>query len=357
MYMWATAHLSELSENPPHRVLSAKDYIAYWLTGEYITDPSTASGYGIYSLSESDWDAALCDKIGFERSVLPGIKPSTDIVGTLKKDIAALLGLEAGVPVINGCADSVCGALSMGAYKEGTLCQIWGTSTALLAMTDKYKMSPTGKYFITPMAMEGTYGYEADLLSTGVSVKWFKELVGGRSRDISFYGAKTDAGSDGLLFYPYLSGGEQGVLWEPELRGGLLGLSEKHTIAHIARAIQESICFEVKRCLAAFSAGGFRAKRILCTGPASADAFFMQMMADILDLSCTVSANTQGSSSGAAWLAGAAAGFWTLEDESNAAKNRSAVYTPSKESGIYPGVYKKYLANTDKMKINSRKNK
>jgi sugar (pentulose or hexulose) kinase len=245
----------------------------------------------------------------------------------------------------------------MGAYKEGTLCQIWGTSTALLAMTDKYKMSPTGKYFITPMAMDGTYGYEADLLSTGVSVKWFKELTGSRSRSISSYGAKAEAGSGGLLFYPFLSGGEQGVLWEPELRGGLLGLSEKHTISHIARAIQESICFEVKRCLAAFSAGDFRAERILCTGPASSDAFFMQLMADVLDLSCTVSANTQGSSSGAAWLAGAAAGFWTLEDENNAAKNRNAVYSPSKESSVYPGIYKKYLVHTDKMKIGNAKKK
>jgi len=344
MYLWA----QEFGQAENRIMISAKDYICYWLCGELVTDPSTASGYALYSLRRSAWDRGLCDEAGISLESLPKIIGSSEVAGRLKANIAHDLGLDPDTVVAAGGADSVCGALGMGATEPGTVCQIWGTSTALIGITEKLDLSKPHAYFITPMLTAGTYGMEADLISTGVSYKWLQDLIG---TDVTQTAKKAPPGSDGLLFYPYVSGGEQGVLWDPDLKAGMIGLSYKHEAAHIARALLEGRCFEAKRCMDAFDMDIIE---VFCTGKAPQESFQMQMFADVFGIECISLPESHSSALGAAFIGGIAAGIWDMKDirALALAEDEKLVYRPNEEEHKrYTEIYKKYINNTGHMKL------
>ena len=151
-------------------------------------------------------------------------------------------------------------------------------------------------------------------------------------------------GSDGLLFFPYLAGGEQSVLWDPELRGGLSGLGLRHGLGHIARALYEGLCFEVRRCLEAFEDSGFRPTLQLCTGPVSREPFYMQLLADATGFECRASEAENASALGAAVLAGLGAGAWSLEDlPALLPAKGGSLYRPRPEARArYDAIYAEY---------------
>lgn len=346
MYLW----LKDNGLADDYNILSAKDYICYWLSGELVTDPSTASGYAVYSLKTSSWDEELLAEAGVDLELLPSIRESSEVVGNIKKTVAHDWGINPNAKIVNGGADSVCGVIGLGATEAGTICQMWGTSTAIIGIIDNPDLTKMQKYFITPMSVPKSYGVEADLISTGVSFEWMTNIIGG---DLVERVKNVPVGSDGLLFYPYLSGGEQGVLWDPDLRGGVLGMTSKHNLTHMAHALMEGMCFEVRRCIEAFDMENLdiEINEIMCTGFASHEPYFMQMMADILGKPCTSVRDPHGSALGAAFLAGIATDLWIFKDTPALAGNKKNVYEPNeKVSLIYEDIYEKYVSNTSKMK-------
>lgn len=364
MYQWVCDN-NPLGLEKPHYILSAKDYLHLWLSGEAVTDPSTASGFGIYSLIDKNWDKALCNEAGIVIESLPRILESSKVSGYLKVSVATALGLTQDIPIVVGAADSVAGVLGIGAMEPGTVCQIWGSSTAIIGVTNKPLFSQKKEYFITPLSLPGTYGIEADILSTGATGIWMTGLLAEANENIS--GIKdlnissqlisqiaqsASAGSDGILFYPYLSGGEQGVLWDPFLSGSILGLSTRHKLSHILRAMLEGTCFETKRCMEAFIKGGFELKQVLCTGPTTRDAFFMQILSNILGLECIAVADENGSSFGAAYLAGLGVSAWSLKDLTEITVVGSKRYSPDQEAQEnYQNYYEKYIATSHHAKV------
>ena len=331
-----------------YKLLSAKDYLCLKFTGNAVTDPSTASGFGVYSIQSGDWDGELCSEAQLDVKHLPEIRDSAAVAGSLSEDAANLLGIRPGTPVITGCADSVCGVLGMGAQKSGTACQMWGSGTAIILVTERPVYSPERRYFITPLARPETYGAEADILSTGAGAEWFYKLMGTQIFEAA---RKAPSGSEDLLFYPYLSGGEQGVLWDSELQGGILGLNTRHGPEHIARGLLEGMCFEVRRCIEAFQKGGCHFSESLCTGPFSREPFFMQMLADILSAPCSAVYEENSSALGAAYIAGIGVGVWKFEDIMMMAAGGGKTYTPNNDkTTAYNQYYERYIKNTGKIK-------
>jgi xylulokinase len=323
MYAWFLAHRGGGSA-ACGKLLSAKDYLHLWLTGRACTDPSTASGFGLFSLSSGAWDEGLCSEAKIDLDLLPDLAPSGEASGTLSRAGASALGLRAGIPVACGAADSVAGVLGMGVLEPGRICQMAGSSTALVAVAAGPLLDEGRRYLVTPLALPDAYGLEADILSSGTSLAWLAGLAvgkresasGGSSPEglalLSRLAEKAPPGSDGLFFFPYLAGGEQSVLWDPGLLGAISGLNLRHGLSHIARALYEGICFEIRRCVETFKDSGFRPSDMLCTGPISRDAFYMQLLADVTGLECRSSETENASARGAAILAGLGAGAWTL---------------------------------------------
>ena len=360
MYAWLCGH-EPLRAGRARWILSAKDYLCLWLCGRAITDPSTASGFGVYSLGTKRWEPSACALFGVPMGCLPEILPADACCGTVRPEVAQLLHLPETAVVSNGAADSVCGVLAVGGSGEGTVCQIWGSSTAVLCGTRDPACRPGQRFFITPTAREDAYAVEADLLSTGVSHMWLKQLLHGHHLrkdsgsdppDLSRLAAEAPAGSDGLLFFPYLSGGEQSVLWDPDLQGGILGLRLCHTQAHLARALLEGMCFETRRILAAFEEGGCVCREVVCTGSVADDPFFLQLLADVLGIPCSAVCESNGSALGAAMLAGITGGMWTWEEIPVLARPRRLTFQADADrKTLYDSCYKQYIWYAARAKV------
>ncbi len=272
----------------------AKDYLFARLTGQLLTDPSTATGFGCYDLATGQWDDGLAAGV----PALPALAPSSSH-RPLSPDAAAELRLPAGLPVVLGGADSVLGAYGVGARSAGDVAYIAGTSTVILGRRDDAALDVEHRYLLTPMA-DGGYGAEMDLLATGSAYDWLAGLLGLTcAADIAALAGTVDPDT-APTFMPYLARGEQGALWDPTLTGGMVGITLAHGRAEIARALQTGVVLESVRCLGVLGAGTVR-----ISGPAGPG-----LAADLADASaCPVRVDvgaTDHSAVGAALLAGLA---------------------------------------------------
>jgi xylulokinase len=233
----------------------AKDYLFGWLTGRLLTDPSTATGFGCFDLAAGAWSqpvlAAAGRLVPTALPALPGLAGSGE-QHPLRPELAARLGLPAGLAVAVGGADSVLGALGLGAGQAGDTAYLAGTSTVILGVSGTPTPDPEQRYLITPLAGSAGWGLEMDLLATGSSVRWLAELVGGpgADTDAQLDEAADIAPEDAPVLLPYLAPGEQGALWDPTLAGTLYGMTLHHDRRHLLRALQTGIVLESRRCLA-----------------------------------------------------------------------------------------------------------
>jgi sugar (pentulose or hexulose) kinase len=255
------------------RLLGAKDYLFGALTGEYLTDPSTATGFGCYDLAADAW----IDGIAGGLPALPAIAPS-QAWRPLRAKAAA--GLPPGIPVCVGGADSVLGALGLGITEPGQVAYIAGTSNVILGLSDTAAADPAHRYLITPMPVLGGWGLEMDLLATGSAHGWLAGLLTGGDQDALARLAAGVEPEDSPGFLPYLLPGEQGARWDPDLAGTLTGLHLGHGPGHLARGLQTGIVAESRHCLAVLAeASGAGGAVFLAGGGATASS----LAADLAD--------------------------------------------------------------------------
>jgi sugar (pentulose or hexulose) kinase len=309
-------------------IASAKDYLFAWLTGELATDPSTAAGYGCYELEAGRWDAAVLGEaagLGVTLGVgagaasasgvasassmasasgaasasgvasasgaasasgvasasgmagLPEVRPSVSW-RPMRAGVAERLGCGR-IPVVLGAADSVLGALGLGVREPGQVAYIAGTSTVILGISDRLVLDPDHRFLVTPLAEEGRWGVEMDLLATGSAISWLAGLLGLTEAEVVSLAALTDPFHSPVLL-PYLSPGEQGALWDPSLRGAIVGLDLGHGREHLARALVNGIVLESRRCLAVLDSTIGSGYAVAVGGASAAGGSFRGDLAD-----------------------------------------------------------------------------
>jgi sugar (pentulose or hexulose) kinase len=260
-------------------LLSAKDYMFRWLTGETATDPSTASGFGCYELGTGRWNDKAAAAAGTRLSALPDVLPSTSC-RPLRAELAGRLGCGQ-IPICLGGADSVLGALGLGIREPGQVAYIAGTSNVILGVTDRLVLDPQHRFLVTPLAQEGRWGLEMDLLSTGSAIRWLAGLLGTDLDEAGLVAlAARTAPDKAPVMMPYLSPGEQGALWDPRLRGAIVGLDLSHGREHLARGLVNGIVLESRRCLAVLEETGGFGQALEVAGGSAADPAFRADLAD-----------------------------------------------------------------------------
>ncbi len=284
------------------KLLSAKDYLYWWLTGLAATDPSTASGFGCYDLHTGDWSQEVSS--GLDLPELPPVLPSGS-ARPLLAEIAGQLGCER-IPVCLGAADSVLGAFGLGIRQPGQIGYIAGTSNVIIAVTDRLVLDPEHRFLVTPMTESGLWGLEMDLLATGDSISWLARLTGsaGREADLVRLASSVDP-RDAPIALPYLSPGEQGALWDERLAGTFAGLTLSHGPAHLARGLLNGIIMESRRCLRVLGETGGFGRELRLGGTSASHPAFQSDLADATGLAITATSGSDTSSSavGAARLA------------------------------------------------------
>lgn len=322
------------------RILSAKDFLCFTLTGRAVTDPSTAAGYGVYAIAEDRWDMELCAFWGLAPELLPEIGPGALVAGPLNLAGARLLGLPEGLPVSIGAADSVAGAMAMGGLAEGSVSILMGSSTIVIAAVRSRLLDRAARYLLTPHALEGWYGREMDLLATGTGFRWLCGLLGWTSEQFEVRALRSPPGARGLCFSPYLAGGEQGALWNPALRGVIHGLTLQHDSADIARAYLEGVFFEIRRCLDVLEESKVMPiERVVLSGRMAENPGIMGMLADVLSRPVQSFVHRSASAIGAAMMgSGEGTGNFGASPTQFATQAQ-----PSAASAAYDGLYQRYL--------------
>jgi sugar (pentulose or hexulose) kinase len=225
-------------------VAGAKDALFHHLTGELLTDPSTAAGTGVFDLDGGCWNAELVAASGIPR--LPELAPATT-ARPLLTQWCNRWGTIAGLPVVLGAADSVLGAIGMGAGAAGDVAVIAGTSAIVLGIADSPVRDHDRRYLVTPMAGEG-WGLEMDVLSVGSAFGGIARLLGLPGPAALLDAAACVTHDAAPMFLPYLTPGEQGALWDPNVTGTLHGLTLAMSAGHVGRALLTGVVVELRRC-------------------------------------------------------------------------------------------------------------
>lgn len=302
-------------------VLLPKDYVRFLLTGEKLMDVADGAGTAMMEVGRRRWAEEILRDLGIDPAILPPIVESCGAAGRVTMDAARATGLPAGTLVVAGAGDQPAGAVGVGAIAEGQAMVSLGTSGVIFAPTREAVIDPTMALATFDHAVPGVSYLMGCILSAGGALQWYRNVLGtsevaaARRAKADPYdlllgpAAEVEAGCEGLTFLPYLMG-ERSPHNDPTARGAFVGLSIRHTKAHMTRAVVEGVNFALRDCLDAIRALGVPVKEIRATGGGARSGFWMQTLADTLDARVQCVASTEGPALGAAILAGVGAGLY-----------------------------------------------
>ena len=311
---WVRKHEPELWSRV-RSIMLPKDYVRFKLTGARATDVADASGTLVFDVAKRRWSAEMLEASDLEAEILPQVFESPEITGRVTKDGAAASGLREGTPVVAGGGDQAAGAVGMGIVAPGNVSATIGTSGVVFAATSDPVVEPKGRIHTFCHAIPGRWHVMGVTQGAGLSLRWFRDqFAGGASYDsLMIEAAAAPAGSDGLLWAPYLMG-ERTPHLDPNARGALVGLTAQHTRAHVVRAILEGVAFSLRDTFTIFRDLGVPVKSIRLGGGGARSHLWQQIQADIYGMPVDLVAAEEGAAYGAALLAGVGAGVWPSVD-------------------------------------------
>jgi xylulokinase len=309
--LWVKENEPEVFAKAKH-VLLPKDYVRYKLTGEYAMDKADGAGTVLFDLKARDWSEEVLSTLDIPRAWMPKTFEGTDFTGTVSEEAARLTGLKVGTPVAAGGGDQAAGAVGVGAVEPGIIGLTVGTSGVVFATTPSALIEPEGRLHAFCHAVPGMWHFMGVMLSAAGSLQWYRDTL---APGISFDELLKDAesipvGSEGLQFLPYLSG-ERTPHPDPLARGAFIGLTLRHSRAHMTRAVLEGVAFGLKDSFTLIQNAGLgKITQVRGSGGGTKGALWRQIMASALEAELVTVNTTEGGAYGAALLAGVGAGTW-----------------------------------------------
>ncbi len=222
-------------------------------------------------------------------------------------------GLSAGTPVIAGGGDQAAQAVGVGAVTPGIVALTLGTSGVVFASTPGPFIEPEGRLHAFCHSAPGTWHFMGVMLSAAGSLRWYRDTLapGMGFDDLLTPAAQVPAGCEGLLFLPYLTG-ERTPYPDPLARGAFVGLTVRHGMAHMTRAVLEGVAFGLRDSMELIrSAGLGEIHQVRVSGGGARSPLWRQILADVMDAELVTVNTTEGAAFGAALLAGVGVGNWS----------------------------------------------
>ncbi len=311
-------------------VMLPKDYVRFRLTGERATDMADASGTLLLDVAHRRWSQEMLQAAEIDERLLPSLHESPSVCGEIFSMGAAETGLRVGTPVVAGAGDQAAGATGMGIVAAGTVSATIGTSGVVFAATDRPALDSRGRVHTFCHAIPGRWHVMGVTQAAGLSLRWFRDAFATNSsgvresyEQLTAEAAKIPAGSDGLLWTPYLMG-ERTPHLDSSARGALVGLTASHTRAHVVRAILEGVAFSLRDSFTLFREMNVPVTSIRLGGGGARSPFWRQIQADVYGHVVEIVEAEEGAAYGAALLAGVGAGHWPTVDAACAATVRVA---------------------------------
>lgn len=360
---WTAAKILWVRKNEPENykrcrhILLPKDYIRYVLTGVFATEVSDASGMQLLDVPGRCWSGEVLNKLGIDPGLLGKVYESCEVTGSVLPEIAALTGLSSDTKVVGGAGDNAAAAVGTGVVKDGTAFTTIGTSGVVFAHSSHVTIDPKGRVHTCCCAVPGAWHVMGVTQAAGLSLKWFKdnfcqdyvekaEKLGTDVYDLINEDIKrVEAGSDKLIYLPYLMG-ERTPHLDPDCRGVFFGLSAIHTKAHMLRAIMEGVSYSLSDCNDILKEMGIKVGRMMACGGGGKSPVWRQMLADMYGCSVKTVAQTEGPALGVAILAGVGCGLYpSVEEACEALISEDKSTGPEAEQeklyGKYHQLYKK----------------
>lgn len=309
--LWLEKNEPEVYRRIRH-VLLPKDYIRYKLTGAIAMDKADGSGTMLFDLSKRTWAPEILNTLNFSPDWFPQTFEGHETTSEVNAEASELTGLDRGIPVVAGGGDQSAQAIGVGVVRPGTIAVTLGTSGVVFAATESPLIEPQGRLHAFCHAVAGRWHLMGVMLSAAGSLQWYRDrLACDRSfEDLVDEASKVPAGSEGLLFLPYLSG-ERTPYPDPLARGAWIGLTARHGQAHLTRAILEGVAFGLKDMFSLMKGAGLGPiEQIRVSGGGARSSLWRQILADILEAELVTVNTTEGAAFGAALLAGVGAGVW-----------------------------------------------
>ena len=319
----------KLAETGRLAVGTVDTWLLWKLTGGrvHITDASNASRTMLFNIHSGSWDRELLDLFGIPASMLPEVRPSSEIYG----EVSAVAGLN-GIQIAGIAGDQQAALFGQRCTTPGLTKNTYGTGCFMLQSTGN-RAVPSKHRLLTTVAWkigdQTDYAIEGSVFVGGAVVQWLRDGLGiiRASSDVEPL-ANSVSDNGGVYFVPAFVG-LGAPHWDSYARGAIFGLTRGSTAAHIARAALESIAYQVADLMDAVQTdAGAPLKELRVDGGASANDALMQFQADVLGVPVVRPSITETTALGAAYLAGLGTGFWKNAEQISNLPREERLFEP-----------------------------
>ena len=336
--MWLRKNEPEVYKNT-YKTLTAKDYIVFRMTGQFLTDHTDASETSAFDLNAFKWSEEMVEAAGIEMSMLPDARPSIHVVCEGGKGAAEECGLSEKTLVVLGGGDGACASVGAGSVVEGRTYNCLGSSSWVATTSKKLVLDPEMRTFNYGHLMPGYVCPCGTMQAAGASYEWMKNALCGEeallegnvydriNREIG----ASPAGSNGLYYLPYLLG-ERSPRWNPRARGAFVGLTMEHTHADMLRSVVEGVGFNLRIILDVLR-GYYEISSISVLGGLAKSEAVCRILADIYGTEIVpLSHPDEATSIGAAVCAGVGIGIYKDFSAVESFISAAASYAPDTRS-------------------------
>jgi glycerol kinase len=330
-----------------HLALGTIDAWLIWnLTGGevFATDVTNASRTMVFDIGTLQWDPDLCGLLGIPMSALPEVRPSSCRIGVT----SSRCGAPAGIPVSGVAGDQQAALFGQACFEPGMAKNTYGTGSFVLMNVGDRCPEPT-EGMLTTVAWQlddgsVAYALEGSIFVTGAAVQWLRDGLEILERaDQTEALASSVADTGGVYLVPAFAG-LGAPWWDPYARGAVFGITRGTTRAHLARAVVESMAYQVRDVVDAMVRhSGTPLADLRVDGGASAMDLLLQMQADQLGATVRRPVDQETTALGAAFLAGLAEGVWPDLDAISAQWRLDRTFSPVDDRASVDALHAQWL--------------
>ncbi len=327
-----------IRENEPEnfsriaKIMLPKDYVNHILTGVHCCDYSDASGMLLLDVEHKCWSKEMQEICGVSDSQMPRLFESYEVVGTLKPEIAQLLGFPETVKVCAGAGDNAAAAVGTGVVGEGGCNISLGTSGTVFISSRNFGVDPNNALHAFAHA-DGGYHLMGCMLSAASCNKWLMEEIfktsdyNGEQAPIT----EDKLGNNHVFFLPYLMG-ERSPINDVNARATFIGMTMDTTRADLTQAVLEGVAFAIRDSVEVAKSLGIEIKTSMLCGGGAKSTLWRTILANVLNIQLTIPVSEQGPGMGGAMLAMVACGaYGSVQEVCDKLVNASQTVEPDPE--------------------------
>jgi gluconokinase len=334
------------------RFVSAKEYVLYRLTGHHVVDYSIASGSGLLNIHRLGWNETSLELAGITPAHLSSLCDPRQSLGPIQPHWADQMGIPPRTPLIVGSSDAVNSSIGAGAIHPWQITCMVGTSGAIRRISPQPILDENGRCWCYGMDRNHWISGGA-IHNGGIVLSWFRDLLHqpfpdlgpGQNRsfdDLALLAADVRAGAEGIVCLPFFAG-ERSPNWNLNASAAFFGLTLRHGVEHLARALLEGVAFRLRSVMERVARQGEEVRQVRASGGFTRSPLWLQIVSDVLNRELAVPRWGETSCLGAAfWALVATGAFKDIEEAAAQVETQEVVRPADPEVQIYDALYALY---------------